>query len=78
MDGVAMIDENRKKYRHVTFVTARPYVVGEILDPTVWVSSVVKQTGSPKAGDMIVRLGNGREFLTTAEYFTKNYELEEK
>lgn len=74
MGGEAYVNEF-KKYRRVSIAEARPFVVGEILDPKVSISHTDKDAGSPKAGDMIARNPDNHDdqWLIAADYFGKNF-----
>lgn len=67
-----------KKYRHTQITEARPYVPGEETHG-ISISSVDREAGSPKKGDMIARNPNNHSdlWLVAKAYFEANYEAVE-
>jgi hypothetical protein len=64
-----------KTYRRSQISELRPWKPGDNMD-TVSVSSVDKERGSPKTGDMIARNPKDHEdqWLVAAQYFADNFE----
>ena len=64
------------KYRRKQIAELRPYVPGEVLDGTISVSTVDRENGSPKEGDMIARNPKNHDdkWLVAMQYFLDNFE----
>lgn len=65
-----------KKYRRSQVAELRPYQEGEELLGWVTISSIDKENGSPKIGDMIARNPKDHtdQWLITERYFKDNFE----
>jgi len=64
-----------KQYRRKQIAELRPYEMDESLDG-ISVSQVDRDSGSPKAGDMIARnpANHSDQWLVAAQYFANNFE----
>lgn len=67
--------DNFKQYKRVSVAECRPFVIGETLSDRVSISAADKESGSPKAGDMIARNPKNHEdqWLIAADYFAANF-----
>jgi hypothetical protein len=71
-----MKTEEFKQYRRKSISEMRPYVVGEVLEDIVSVSTADIVNGSPKEGDMIARnpKNHNDQWLVAKQYFEDNLE----
>lgn len=65
-----------KQYRRKNIAEARPFQTGEALSDRVSISPADRESGSPKAGDMIARNPSNHDdqWLIAALYFSENFE----
>lgn len=65
-----------KQYRRKQIAELRPYEEGEVLFENVSISTVDKENGSPKVGDMIARnpKNHNDQWLIAKQYFEDNFE----
>ncbi|MFZ1704370.1 MAG: hypothetical protein WAT79_08480 [Saprospiraceae bacterium] len=65
-----------KQYRRKQIAELRPFQEGEVLPDKVSVSQADKDSGSPKAGDMIARnpKNHDDQWLVAKQYFEDNFE----
>lgn len=63
-----------KRYSRTVISELRPYIPGEVLSCQVSISSVDRETGSPKKGDMIARnpKNHADQWLVAKKYFEEN------
>jgi hypothetical protein len=65
-----------KEYKRVQIAQMREYEEGEVLDPSVSISPIDANNGSPKKGDMIARnpVNHNDQWLVAEDYFKLNFQ----